>query len=310
MIEQSLCHHLQAQLTEYYRLIAVLESQMAMSAPASGTTSSQGQGQGQVDGNGVTTGQPGAQSDGMSLQAQESGLTLRRLDVWINEWRLRLRMMSVCVEGAKGTHKIPILNTLHSPNQSKIESNFTPPETHGGALVNLIHGYTSTGDPFVRTFTDQLLEDVSTPFFASLHRWLFAGELYDPFREFFVAVDPELESVQYSVPMHGSGTGHGHMSSDMGFGGDVGDVTGEGEGAFRLWENKYQFIKEMLPAFVSESFGRKVEHMQQPCLGVAVPDLNSQIFSTGKSLNFIRYSCHDSDWVATRDKVGNTGGSK
>ena len=34
-----------------------------------------------------------------------------------------------------------------------------------------------------------------------------------------------------------------------------------------------------------------------------------QIFSTGKSLNFIRYSCHDSDWVATRQKMSNTGGS-
>jgi Gamma tubulin complex component N-terminal len=33
----------------------------------------------------------------------------------------------------------------------------------------------------------------------------------------------------------------------------------------------------------------------------------SQIFSTGKSLNFIRYSCHDSDWVATRNKLDHTG---
>lgn len=33
----------------------------------------------------------------------ESGLTLKRLDVWVNEWRLRMRMMSVCVEAAKGT---------------------------------------------------------------------------------------------------------------------------------------------------------------------------------------------------------------
>jgi gamma-tubulin complex component 3 len=32
-----------------------------------------------------------------------------------------------------------------------------------------------------------------------------------------------------------------------------------------------------------------------------------QIFSTGKSLNFIRYNCHDSDWVATRKKMLSTG---
>lgn len=76
MIEQSLCHHLQAQLTQYYRLVAVLESQM------SGPLASGG--------------------DGETKSAERSGLTLKRLDVWINEWRLRMRMMSVCVEGARG----------------------------------------------------------------------------------------------------------------------------------------------------------------------------------------------------------------
>lgn len=35
------------------------------------------------------------------------------------------------------------------------------PDAHGGALVNLIHGYTDNGDPFVRRFTDQLLEEVN-----------------------------------------------------------------------------------------------------------------------------------------------------
>lgn len=74
MIEQSLCHHLQAQLTEYYRLIAVLETHMS-------------------------------QDDNLQASAERaknnSGLSLRRLDVWINEWRMRMQVMSVCVEGAK-----------------------------------------------------------------------------------------------------------------------------------------------------------------------------------------------------------------
>lgn len=34
-------------------------------------------------------------------------------------------------------------------------------DAQGGALVNLIHGYTDNGDPFVRKFTDALLEEVS-----------------------------------------------------------------------------------------------------------------------------------------------------
>ncbi|KAG2739610.1 hypothetical protein P692DRAFT_201900309 [Suillus brevipes Sb2] len=67
MIEQSLCHHLQTLLTEYYRLIAVLESQM-------GNTSNSA---------------PGSQSD--TIAGEETGLTLKRLDVWITEWHLPTR---------------------------------------------------------------------------------------------------------------------------------------------------------------------------------------------------------------------------
>ncbi|KAG1755711.1 gamma-tubulin complex, component 3 [Suillus lakei] len=220
MIEQSLCHHLQMLLTEYYRLIAVLESQMG-NAPNSA---------------------PGSQSNSVGEET---------------EWRLRMRMMSVCVEGAH--------------------------DAQGGALVNLIHSYTDNGDPFVRKFTDQLLEEVSTPFFNTLHKWLFSGELYDPHSEFFVSVDPSLAHLQGLHPSSLAGGidafGEDSVSADR----------SDSGGGLRVWEAKYHFRKEMLPMFVGENFGRK-------------------IFSTGKSLNFIRYSCHDSDWVATREKMSNTGG--
>jgi len=67
---------------------------------------------------------------------EETGLTLRRLEVWVDEWRLRMRMMSACVEGCQEE------------------------DAQGGALVSLINGYTDHGDPFVRRFTDQMLEEV------------------------------------------------------------------------------------------------------------------------------------------------------
>lgn len=119
MIEQSLCHYLQTQLTDYYRLIAVLESQLSVALKNA-----------QED---VTT-RSGDIANKKDVKDGETGLTLKRLEVWIEEWRLRLRMMSVCVEGCRSAH--------------------------GGALVNLIHGYTQTGDPFVRDFTDKTLEQV------------------------------------------------------------------------------------------------------------------------------------------------------
>lgn len=87
MIEQSLCHHLQSQLTEYYRVIAVLESQLNIASNAQDQDAR------------------ASLSTGPDPRAEESGLTLKRLDVWVNEWRLRMRMMSVCVEAAKGTAK-------------------------------------------------------------------------------------------------------------------------------------------------------------------------------------------------------------
>ena len=99
------------------------------------------------------------------------------------------------------------------------------------------------------------LPQVSKPFFATLHKWLFSGELNDPFSEFFVSVDPDLAHLQY-VQQSSSG----QLGGDGGFGG-LGTETedmAEREGGLKLWEGKYQFRKEMLPSFVGEAFGRKV----------------------------------------------------
>ena len=53
--------------------------------------------------------------------------------------------------------------------------------------------------------------------------------------------------------------GVGQLASDGGFGGgDVEDPSEERAGGLQLWEQKYQFQKDMLPAFVGETFGRKV----------------------------------------------------
>jgi len=139
-------------------------------------------------------------------------------------------------------------------------------DSHGGALVSVIHTYTFNGDPFIRKFTARLLEEVSKPFLNALSRWIHEGELQDPFQEFFVQLNSEAS---------GSGTAY--------------DVSGKEAqpdvDAALLWQNKFSFREEMLPSFLGESFGRK-------------------IFSTGKSLNFIRHSCGGGDWIATRHQLG------
>ncbi|CAB4494656.1 unnamed protein product [Rhizophagus irregularis] len=117
----------------------------------------------------------------------------------------------------------------------------------GGALVSTIYNYTNHGDPFIQQFINNTLEEVSRPFFEMLQRWIYEGELEDPFEEFFVACDPNVLEEN-------------------------------------LWQLKYEYRQNMQPTFISTLLAKK-------------------IFSIGKSLNFIRYSCHDSDWVVTNGKA-------
>lgn len=105
--------------------------------------------------------------------------------------------------------------------------------------------------------------EVSQPFFETLQKWLFSGELYDPYLEFFVTVDPELAHLQYVYPSSLT-NGAGIMIGDGAFSGfnvDQDDITGERESGLRLWQAKYKFRQEMLPAFVGEGFGRKVRRL-------------------------------------------------
>lgn len=97
---------MQNRLYDFYRLIALLEAQLAHTP----------------------------EKDDDHSDSTDS-LTLGRISVWTEEWRLKMRMMSTLVQGAE--------------------------DVHGGALVSLIHGYTENGDPFIRAFVSELLEEVS-----------------------------------------------------------------------------------------------------------------------------------------------------
>lgn len=158
---------------------------------------------------------------------------------------------------------------------------------HGGALVSKIHKHTAHGDPFVRQFTDQILEEVSKPFFSTLQRWISSGELHDPFNEFFVQLNDEFSA-------DGPSAAYGDAGFEEGF-----DAGGSAIDSHLVWEKKYTFVKAMVPGFINEDFGKKVS------LKYSLSD--EQIFSTGRSLNFIRYNCYDSDWVSNQAGLGDRG---
>lgn len=106
---------------------------------------------------------------------------------------------------------------------------------------------------------------MSRPFFTTLHKWLFSGELYDPFSEFFVSVDSSIGPNHHAHPSSLPG-GITELSADTGFNGGIGegdDFSGKDAG-IKLWESKYQFRTEMLPLFVGEASGKKVCRFEAP----------------------------------------------
>ncbi|PWN39999.1 hypothetical protein IE81DRAFT_325973 [Ceraceosorus guamensis] len=222
LIEQSLCHFINEEMTEYLRLLAILEAHMHRSLQSSALANmDRGRSPNDVD----------------ALEESSKGtttLTLRRIWLWTEDVVLKMRLLSTVIASTAGAH--------------------------GGQLVSRIHSYTFNGDPFIRSYTARLLEEVSRPFFYSLSRWIYEGELHDPFGEFFVELN-ESSALQ---------------------GAEALDVD-----AFSLWQSKFRIRTEMLPSFLKESFAQ-------------------MIFSTGRSLNFIRYSCGDIDWASTKDTIGST----
>ncbi|WYZ41603.1 hypothetical protein EsH8_V_000498 [Colletotrichum jinshuiense] len=165
----------------------------------------------------------------------EPSLLYRHLDVfvkspaqvWTREATMGLRLMSLIAE----------------ESESK----------RGGQLISLIHGFSSShGDPMVAAFAERLLVHVTRPFYDILRRWIYDGELLDPYCEFFVK-----EPKQTDEPKTGGSS---------------------------VWEDKYEIDKDMVPSIITQDFAQKV-------------------FLIGKSLNFIRHSCGDSQWVEDYSKA-------
>lgn len=179
LVGQSLCAALQHELTEYYKLIAILEAQI--------------------------------EKQMINNQVTDQSLTLKRLMIWTLDCNQKLRLMSVLVDVCQ--------------------------DQKGGALISAIHNYTKHGDPFIKNYLTEMLQIVSKPFYEMLERWVYEGELDDPYEEFFVACDRTVPEEE-------------------------------------LWQSKYTLREDMLPTFLSKELAHK-------------------IFSIGKSLNFIRYSCHE-----------------
>jgi gamma-tubulin complex component 3 len=140
----------QAELADYYRLIAVLEAQAQVPMASALETNNN-------DSGGSSNGPNGSSNGGTYL-------TLRRLSVWLAEPLRRLRLLAVLVDAAE-------------PHR-------------GGALLGALHKHTRHGDPAACATVTRLLTAAAAPALQMVQQWVVAGELDDPRGEFFVVSDP------------------------------------------------------------------------------------------------------------------------
>ncbi|KAM9835770.1 gamma-tubulin complex component 3 isoform 2-T2 [Aulostomus maculatus] len=138
LVGQSFCASLHQELKEYYRLLSVLHSQLQVE-----------------DDQGVNV-------------CTESSLTLRRLQVWMYDPKVRLKTLAALVDFCQGRK--------------------------GGELASAIHAYGKTGDPQMRALVQHILSLASHPILNFLYRWIYDGELEDTYHEFFVASDPNVKA--------------------------------------------------------------------------------------------------------------------
>jgi len=257
MVEQSLHAELKKEMTEYFRLVAALEAKL--------------EGVEDDDDDGPDGARGGRQPPkGLAhVEGLSGGLTLRKLDVWTQDVRLRMRMMGTLVAEAGGASPSASPQQV-SLNLRALDSLFPVScagTNIGGAFLSTLHAYTSNGDPFISTFSSRLLQTLSVPFFATLSDWIYTGELHDPYDEFFVALNPAL--------LEGA-AGEAARRRLRGADGGPDDAYGAdrsvdaGVQAHELWAQKFEFRRDMLPAFLTESFGLKVRSLP-PALGFASP---------------------------------------
>ena len=125
-------------------------------------------------------------------------VSLFRLQVWTMDHFYRLKMLALLIEECK--------------------------RKRGGALVNVVYRRMQTGDPQLRRCLTRVLNQVVLPIRKSLFRWIFYGEIDDPYKEFFIT----------------------HASSNTSSSSDL------------LWHERYRISEHLLPDFIPAAEAKKI----------------------------------------------------
>ena len=173
MVVQGLAAGLQAELSEYYRLVAVLHAQSSCDVRGLGDKLSQQQ----------SVGHRGAVGTDDTAPQR---LTLRRLVVWVQEPIARLKLMALLCDSAMGYGRALSSEIVHGlPSHAHSPHNLLK----GGQLVSAMCAHARHGDPAVQDIMQRVLKPVCSPILAHIRRWIADGEIEDPYNEFFIEND-------------------------------------------------------------------------------------------------------------------------
>lgn len=62
----------------------------------------------------------------------------------------------------------------------------------GGMIISQIYKFCRTGNKFEFNFTESVLNCICHPLFDMISKWITVGELYDPFKEFFIVSNDDI----------------------------------------------------------------------------------------------------------------------
>lgn len=116
----------------------------------------------------------------------ESGLTLRRLLVWMYDPKVRLKTLAALVDYCQGPF---IKSSLFRLFNNNVNCGLVSGRK-GGELASAVHAYGKTGDPQMRALVQHILSLVSHPILNFLYRWIYDGELEDTYHEVQIKLKP------------------------------------------------------------------------------------------------------------------------
>jgi len=127
--------------------------------------------------------------------AVEEKLTLQRLSVWFEEPLQRLCLLHKFCSAMQGGK--------------------------GGQIISQIYKFCRSGNEFEHNFSKSVLNEVSTPMFEMIAKWIIEGVLLDPFHEFFIVK-------RENVPLRD------------------------------LWKKKYVLVRKYIPIFMHKKLAQKI----------------------------------------------------